>query len=358
MLLPSLALAFLAASTPTDWPRIRPGLELAFPRDHGAHPEYAIEWWYLTGNLESDAGRRFGFQFTVFRTATSPVPAEAGESPDRARQILAGHLAVTDVDSGRTVFAERLRRAGGALARASESDLDVFVENWSLTRDPADRLTLVAADAAQEIGLAFELVPRKPLVLHGDGGYSSKGSDPGNASAYTSWTRLATSGTLTLGGEELRVTGESWFDHEYGSSVLEEGVVGWDWFGLQLGDGRELMLFVLRREDGTRTSASAATLVDRRGVARELAPEAFELRSLDTWTSPRTGAVYPAGWTIAIPGEQLELTLQPLVDDAEIEAGGSTGTAYWEGPVEIQGSVAGRGYAELTGYAGSMQGRI
>jgi predicted secreted hydrolase len=354
-------LALLLAAAPQDgcgWKLVEPGLALDFPADHGSHPRYRNEWWYLTGQLEDEAGARFGFQFTVFRRGLEPGPPQADESPLRARQVFAGHLALTDVARGETRFAERLQRAS-PLARASESELEVVLEDWSLVRGEGDELRLAAADPGQGFGFAFALRPEKPLVLHGEGGVSRKGGAPGNASAYVSWTRLALAGTLVLDGAERRVRGSAWYDHEFGSSVLPEGTVGWDWFGLQLdepdGGRRELMLFVLRDAHGKPGEASAATLVERDGTAHRLARADFVLTQLGAWKSPETGATYPAGWTIAVPSLRLELT--PLVPDCELVSR-TAGIAYWEGPVAVTGSSSGRGYAELTGYAGSLAGRF
>ena len=355
-LVPALLLALAAHAQ--EWERVLPGAQLSFPGDHGAHPDYRIEWWYVTGQVESTAGRRFGFQFTIFRRGLQPGRGGPEESPLRARQVFAGHLAVTDIVNGRTLFAERLRRAGTPLARAGRADLDLVLEDWSMRRDDDGRPLLSAGDATQAIGLELELVPRKPLVLHGQDGYSSKGGEAGNASAYVSWTRLATRGRLEVGGKEIEVSGEAWFDHEYGTSVLEESVVGWDWFGLQLDDGRELMLFLLRGEDGTPGAASAGTLIDVDGTATSLAANDFRIEVDASWTSPRSGATYPARWTLSIPSVELQLQVVPFVADSELGTTSSTGVAYWEGPVGIQGTVRGRGYAELTGYAGSMQGRL
>ncbi len=353
-----LALALLAPAQ--EWRRVEPGLELAFPRDHGAHLEYRTEWWYLTGELVSEGGERFGYQDTVFRSALGerPRPAVPGESPLRARHVLAGHPAVTDVAGGRTLLAERLRRAAAPLARASTEDLDLDLEDWSLRRAAGARLVLAARDPARAIGLELELIPQKPLVLHGERGVSAKGGEQGNASAYVSWTRLAASGRLLLGGAERAVQGSAWFDHEFGSSVLEQGTRGWDWFGLQLDDGRELMLFVLRGADGTAAPASAGTLVAADGTARALSAPDFTVTAQATWTSPRTGARYPARWTLELPAEALRLELVPLVPDAELVTSASTRVTYWEGPVAVRGSAAGRGYAELTGYAGALGGRF
>lgn len=350
--------AGLPDEPPPEHARVLPGLELSYPADHGSHPAYRTEWWYVTGQLVSADGRRFGYQWTVFRQASTAAPERPGESPLRARQVLLGHLALTDVAREDTRFAQRLRRAGSPLASAATGDLDVVLEDWSLRREEGDRLVLRAGEAAHGIRLELELVPEKPLVLHGEGGVSAKGGQPGNASAYASWTRLSTSGRLTLDGEALGVDGASWFDHEFGSSVLPTGVVGWDWFGLQLADGRDLMLFLLRRADGSDDPASAGTLVEADGRARHLSAADLRLASHASWTSPHTGASYPARWTIAVPSADLELEVVPLVADCELVDGGSTGLAYWEGPVELRGTSTGRGYAELTGYAGTMEGRF
>ena len=250
------------------------------------------------------------------------------------------------------------------LARAAEGELEVVLEDWSLRRGARDELRLVAADPERAFGFELALRPAKPLVLHGAGGYSQKGGAAGNASAYVSWTRLALEGTLVLDGAERNVHGAAWFDHEFGSSVLPEGTDGWDWFGLQLDqpDGRELMLFVLRDARGEPIEASAATLVERDGRARALGRADFTLipgaSGPETrWTSPKTGATYPARWTIVIPEAELRLELAPLVSDCELVSR-TTAISYWEGPVAVTGSATGRGYAELTGYAGSLSGRF
>ncbi|NOT30405.1 MAG: carotenoid 1,2-hydratase [Planctomycetes bacterium] len=360
----------LAAAAPQEapqeasqWKSIEPGLTLGFPADHGAHPAYQTEWWYLTGQLEDESGARFGFQFTVFRRGLQPGAPNADESPLRARQVFAGHLALTDVARAETRVAERLQR-NSPLAHAAEGELEVVLEDWSLWRGVRDELTLVAADPERAFGFEFALRPAKPLVLHGQGGYSHKGGAPGNAAAYVSWTRLALEGTLALDGTERIVRGTAWFDHEFGSSVLPEGVDGWDWFGLQLDepDGRELMLFILRDARGEPLEASAATLVERDGTARVLGRADFTLATgtpgPDTsWTSPISGATYPARWAIAVPSVALQLEITPLVSDCELVSR-ATAISYWEGPVAVTGSATGRGYAELTGYAGSLSGRF
>jgi predicted secreted hydrolase len=355
----SLALALLVAPSSQDakWKRVEPGLALTYPADHGAHSEYETEWWYWTGQLADDAGARFGFQFTIFRRGLEPGATREEASPLRASEVYAGHLVLTDVTRGETRFAERLQRAS-PLAHASRDDLALVLDDWTMTRGEGDELHLKAADPAHAFGLEFTLHPEKPLVLHGERGVSRKGDEPGNASAYVSWTRLGVSGTLALDGASRAVRGSAWYDHEFGSSVLAAGIVGWDWFSLQLDDGRELMLFVLRDAEGAPSSSSAATLVARDGTTRTLARDEFTLRASGSWTSPKTHATYPAGWTIAIPSADLALTLAPLVADCELASQASTAVTYWEGPIDVRGSHAGHGYAELTGYAGVMTGHF
>lgn len=342
----------------SGWKRVEPPLALAFPRDHGAHPDFRTEWWYVTGNVEDERGARFGFQLTLFRNGLDPSAPEPGDSPLRAREVYAGHLVVSDVGARRTVLAERLRRASSSLVGASDTELDLALENWSLARRADGVLVAKAADPAHGIGLELELAPRKPLVLHGTGGYSRKGPEPGNASVYASWTRLAASGTLAIEGRARPVRGAAWFDHEWGTSQLGAGVVGWDWFALQLEDGRELALYALRRTDGMPSEFSSGTLVEADGTTRHLARGDFTIEALATWKSPRTRAEYPARWRIVVASAQLDLELEPLVPDSELDTSRSTGVVYWEGPVAITRGAQGRGYAELVGYAGSLAERF
>ncbi len=347
----------LAASD--GWARIGPELELRYPRDHGSHPEYRTEWWYATGNVVDASGSEFGFQFTIFRSGVVPGGANGLDETDapagslRARHVFAAHLAVADVAGGKTHFAERMRRAG-PLAAASETDMQLYVEDWELTRSEGGELRIRATDPLRGIGLDLTLDPARAPILHGDGGYSQKGADAGNASAYMSWTRLDTQGTLTVGGTPRAVGGSAWFDHEFGTSVLEAGVSGWDWFGLQFESGEELMLFTLR---GAR-AAAAATWIGADGSVRVLAPDEFALTPKATWTSSVTGAAYPSVWQIDLRALGLKLEVRAALPDAELRTGGSTGVVYWEGPVRVSGDRRGRGYAELTGYAGSMGGRF
>ncbi len=350
-------LAWGAAAAP-PWAAIAPNLEIVLPRDHGAHLRHRTEWWYLTGLAHTAEGREFGWQLTFFRQGVDPSPPAPGQSALRARHVLAAHLAVADLTAGTFRHAERLRRMGGGLAAASTDDLDIVVEDWWLRREPADRLRLQAADPVAGVRLDLELEPRKRLVRHGVGGYSRKGEQEGNASAYLSWTRLATRGTVAVDGRRMEVRGEAWFDHEWGSSQLGASVVGWDWFALRLADGRELMLYRLRRADGQPEPFSAGTVVAVDGSSRSLAAGDFTVTPRATWRSPATGAVYPARWRLAVPSASLDLEVTSRLAGAEVRAERSTGTIYWEGPVAVTGTAVGEGYVELTGYAGTMAGRF
>jgi predicted secreted hydrolase len=348
-------------ASPADdggWREITGPPELDFPRDHGAHPETRTEWWYVTGLTTGADGGRYGFQITFFRQGLTPGDPEPGSSILRARQIAAAHLAIADVESGEFHHAERLRRSGGGLAGWSTDDLEVWLDDWEMRRDDSGRLTLVAADIETGIGLDLFLEPRKPLVLHGDSGYSQKGPSPGNASAYLSWTRLSVQGQIEIGGVKTGVAGNAWFDHEWGSSQLGDGVAGWDWFSLRLSDGRDLMVYQLRRNDGSADPYSSATVVAADGTGIRLRQDDFELKPLESWTSPATGGRYPVRWRVNVPEHGIHLEVAALLPNAELDGSATTGVVYWEGPVEATGSSRAEGYVELTGYAGSLEGRF
>jgi len=340
------------------WQTVTAPLALEHPRDHGAHLGHRTEWWYLTGTLADAGGRRVGVQLTFFRRGIDPADTAPPASGLAATQVLAAHLAIADPSSGRLLFAERARRAAAGLAGCAEDDLAVFVEDWRLERRADGTLAARAADRERGIAIDLALAPAAPLVLHGDGGVSTKGSEPGNASAYVTWPRLRTGGRVRVGGVELAVSGESWLDHEWGTSQLGAGVAGWDWLGVRLADGRSLMAFRLRRADGTPDPHSAGTLVAADGSARHLAAAELVIEAAGRWTSPATGATYPAALRVRVPSAGLDLELRTWLAGAEIDARASTGVVYWEGPVAVSGTAAGEGYLELTGYAGSLSGRF
>jgi predicted secreted hydrolase len=353
-----LTSAALIHASETGWLSITAPPSLSFPRDHGAHPEVQTEWWYLTANLIGDDGRRYGVQVTFFRHGVDPSKVRSDQSPLRARHALAAHLAVADVDSGVFLHAERVWRADGGFAGFITDDLGVWLGDWELDRLDGDVIAAKSSDRAAGIAVDLRFRPTKPLVRHGDEGYSRKGPDAGNASVYVSWTRLEVGGSLTLDGRELAVAGEGWFDHEWGTSQLGEGVVGWDWLSLRLSDGSELMVYRLRRRDGSADPFSSGTVVLPDGSARRLEVNEVVLEPTAKWTSPNSGGEYPSGWRVRVPTEGLDLAVEPLLQGAEVDGRASTGVVYWEGPVRLSGSHGGEGYAELTGYAGSLAGRF
>jgi predicted secreted hydrolase len=330
----------------------------AFPADHGPHPNYQTEWWYYTGNVETAAGRHFGYQLTFFRRGLVP-PEERAERPSAwaADDVYMAHFTLTDVDGGRYRSFERFARGAAGLAGAEALPYRVWLEDWEVAESGPGVYRLRAAQ--DSLALDLRLEPRKEPVLHGEQGYSRKGTEAGNASYYYSQTRLATSGTVRVGETVFDVTGASWMDHEFSTSALDAGQVGWDWFGLQLDDGSELMVFHLRRADGSVDPFSGGTFVAPDGSARVLAEQDFSIEAGGTWRSARSGAEYPARWTVRVPEEELVLQVEPYLADQELQGS----VVYWEGAVRVHGEragvrVQGAGYVELTGYAGSMEGRF
>ena len=356
-----LALLLLCGAAPVplgadDWLQAEAPREWSFPRDHGAHPEYATEWWYFTGNLADTAGAAYGYQLTLFRVG---VRREAPEGNAWAvRDLYLGHLAISDGDGGRFLYADRVSRTGPGLAGASTAGLHVWLLDWSAHME-GDEIRVMARTG--QLALDLTLQPDKPVVLHGDRGLSRKGPRPGQASYYASFPSLATRGTLRTGADSppVPVNGVSWFDQEFGSNQLAEDQAGWDWFSLHLGGGRELMLYVLRRTDGSVGPASSGTLILRDGSAVHLLLEQFSVEVLDTWDSPHSGARYPSRWRVRVPEYGIDKELEPLLADQELVTDGTTGVVYWEGAVREPGardSSACRGYVELTGYAGELGG--
>ena len=342
-----------------SWRSADSGYTLVFPRDHAAHPDYRIEWWYYTGNLEAAGGRRFGYQVTFFRAGVDRRPV----NPSRwaIRDLYMAHLAVTDVARGEHHVAERLNRAGVGWAGADPETLHVWNDGWSLTlEEGAHRLVAASDDGRLDVDLRLE--PAAPPVLHGDDGYSRKGNEPGNASHYYSLTRLPTTGRLTVGGEAFDVDGQSWMDHEFGTSFLEPAQAGWDWFSIQLDDGTDLMLYTMRRLDGSVDPWSSGTVVTPAAVTRLRAGD-YRLVPGRRWTSPDSGGSYPVAWRIAVPPLGIELRAEAAVDAQELRTGRSTGVTYWEGTIDVRGTrggtpVTGRGYLEMTGYAGPPLSRV
>ncbi len=343
----------------TGYARALEAREWDFPADFGAHTDFQTEWWYYTGNLADENGRRFGFQFTIFRRAISPEPL-ASESEWRAGQIYMVHFTVTDVGGEHFYHQQRFSRGGAGLAGATVDPLyRVWLEDWQIiAEDASAENTRITADAGEfAVDLALQQV--KPPALQGQNGLSPKSGDPGNASYYYSLTRLLTNGTLRIGDETFTVSGTTWKDHEFSTSALGTTALGWDWFGLILDDQRELMLGQIRLTNGGTEPAFGGLLVNPDGSTRYLKHDDFQIDVTSTWDSPHTGATYPAGWEIQVDigeAEPLNITLTPLLADQELH--GLGGVDYWEGAVQISGDASGYGYAELTGYVQTMTGRF
>jgi predicted secreted hydrolase len=321
-----------------------------FPADHGPHPEFRNEWWYVTGNLDDEDGRRFGFELTFFRFALAPI-VPASTSAWRTNQVYIAHLAVTDAGDERFLVAQRYSRGAAGLAGAEAEGSRIWIDDWALTRDSADTWRLRAHDDAFGIELGLRAV-RAP-VLNGDAGLSQKSAEPGNASYYYSITRLQTEGSIRIGERDYRVSGLSWLDREWSTSALAPDQAGWDWFALQLDDGSELMFYQLRKRDGSRDATSAGTHVSPDGVVSKLGANEVELTVQDRWASP-AGGEYPSRWSLSVPRFGLDFVITPVLADQEL----FTTVRYWEGAVDVRGqngAAAGRGYVELTGYAASPE---
>ena len=338
-----------------SWRLASPTYELSFPRDHAAHPDYRIEWWYYTGNLSTREGRRFGYQLTFFRVGVDPNPVNPSQWT--VRDLHMAHLAITDIDGGVHRVAERLNRTGVGWAGASTDSLDVWNEDWRATAsERTHRLQAMDANQTGRLRLDLRLDSDAAPVLHGDQGFSQKGEDVGNASHYYSFTRLATRGRLEVDGEAFDVTGTSWMDHEFGSSFLEADQAGWDWFSIQLNDGTDLMVYTLRDLDGRADIRSSGTVVTSEGITH-LKSDDVRLSPRRRWISSVSGAAYPVDWHIDIPSLGLKLEVSAAIDAQELVTAQSTGVTYWEGAVGATGThdgvlVSGEGYLEMTGYAG------
>jgi predicted secreted hydrolase len=324
--------------------------DFKFPQDHGPHPNFRNEWWYLTGNLDDEKGRRFGFEVTFFRFALRPG-APKHDSNWRSNQVYIAHFAITDADRDRFFVAQKFSRDALGLAGAQADPFQVWVDDWRLSASTGDVTNWQLHAADDEIEINVSLLPLRAPVLQGIDGLSQKSDEKGNASYYYSITRWDTAGTLDIGSESFRVSGLSWLDREWSSSALSSQQQGWDWFSLQLTDGSDLMFYNIRRTDGSQDEHSAGTWISQSGETAVIDRSEIEIDVTNEWQNP-DGDSYPAGWTVRLPKKDLTLTIVPVIDDQEL----STTVRYWEGAVDVSGersgrSVNGRGYVELTGYA-------
>jgi len=351
-----LVLAFLlafgsvlsAGAQAIDYPAVRPGAALAFPRDHGAHPAFRTEWWYVTGWLRAEDGRDLGFQVTFFRTR----PAIDPSNPSRfaPAQVLFAHAAISDPEVGHLLHGERAARAGFGIAEATEGDAVVRLRDWSFEHIGGERFRTRVGTS--DFTLALDLDPTQPIMLQGENGYSRKGASPDDASYYYSLPHLAVRGELTREGRTQAVTGEAWLDREWSSNFLSPGAVGWDWTGLNFDDGGAMVAFRIRGQDGNALWAGGS-LRRPDGTIRRFEPGDVAFETTGEWRSPRTDALYPVRQTLRIrlPEGERVLPLTPMFEDQELDGRSGGLPVYWEGAVTVPG---GRGYLELTGYANPL----
>ncbi len=330
-----------------------PGYHLTFPADHAAHPAYRTEWWYYTGHLRTTTGRTYGYQLTFFRHRLDSSGPTLKPSQWFADHIYLAHMAITDERKQRFIFGEKRNRAALGLAGASAKRYHVWNEAWL-----AERLGSVHHLQGDLPGFKLNVIltPSKPPVLHGQQGWTRKGEGKGHASYYYSYTRMKTEGVLHTDEGVVEVEGVSWMDHEFGSKLLQADQVGWDWFSIQLANDYELMLYHVRHRDGRMGPYAFGTLVRPNGSSVSLRGEDFQVQAGASWKSPTSGAVYPQGWTVRVPGEDLTLQLDPVMAAQELVTENSTRVTYWEGRVRVQGTRRGQategvGYVEMTGYA-------
>jgi len=347
------AAADLSGFARADKPR-----QFKFPADFGAHPDYQTEWWYYTGNLDTADGHHFGYQLTFFRRALQPPDNAAPRASDWAtQQVYMAHFALTDVRAGRFEAFERLSRSAGGLAGAQASPYQVWLDDWSVKETGANTTQLHAAKG--DLAIDLTLTDTTGPVLQGDHGYSQKGSEPGEASYYYSLPHLESHGDIMVGAVSYQVSGLSWMDHEFSTSALAIDQVGWDWFALQLSNGSELIVYQIRKADGSIDPFSSGTLIAPDGSSTQLNRADFQIIVETTWKSPHTQATYPSRWRLNVPSINLSLEIEPYLADQELNLSYS----YWEGAVHFSGTAAGQvvngdGYIEMTGYANSMSGQF
>jgi predicted secreted hydrolase len=355
----ALLLIFAVMPLAAQYQKALPGYQYQFPRDDFNHPNYQTEWWYYTGNLVSSDGHRFGFELTFFRQGVNRSIAQPSDWD--VRDIYLAHLALSDLDAGRFYHTERTNRAGPGLAGASEQLSKVWNGNWQVQWEGGQQQLQAIAD---NFSLRFAMTSHKPAIIHGKNGVSQKEAGTGQASHYISFTRLITKGTIQLNGKEYAVEGTSWMDHEFFTNQLDSNQSGWDWVSLQFDDDTELMLYRLRRKDGSVDPFSAGTYIDAHGKSTYLSVADFSMQPENEkgehYTSPETRAVYPIAWRVTVPLLRLDLRITTPLKTQELVSSMGTVLSYWEGSITIRGTRDGRpatgvGYLEMTGYAGALR---
>ena len=353
-----LLLPMQAHAASTEWKEALPGWKYVFPRDHGPHSNFKTEWWYATGNLTDKQGHEYGFQLTFFRQGILPGGKPAGSSRFRLSELPFAHFAFTDV--GAHTFRSYQISSRGAFGEAGFAippGRMAWLNDWSLAMNDRGDLMLKADTQQQgeERGVNLKLVEERAPLIHGVDGISSKSSKPGHASHYYSLTHLKATGSVIVNGKAHAVSGLVWFDHEWATNQLDKGDSGWDWSGLHLSNGDDLMIFQIRDSQG-KPSFLTGTLRTPEGKVQTI--NDLSMTPHDLWKSPHTGGLYPSSWDIKIPSRNLELTLSPKVSDQELVL---SPFAYWEGAVRAKGvksgtSITAEGYLEMTGYGGKTLG--
>lgn len=354
--IPLLVLASAVGAVGSDWKTAEPGWNYVFPRDHHAHEDFKTEWWYFTGNVVDEAGRRFGYEITFFRDGIRP-PGERTRPVSRfvINDLKFAHFAITDVSGARFRFQQKTSRGSFGEAGFRDGERVAWIEDWKLVLNDDGSFDLAAT--SDSAAAQLHLRPDKSPVVHGENGVSAKAASEGHASHYYSVTRLETTGELRVGERAHAVKGESWFDHEWATNQLAPEQIGWNWLGLQFSDGSELMLYQMRLADGRLDPSSSGTLIDADGSTTHLHAGDYRMTATRFWKSKTTSAQYPVTWRIEVPARQLQFTVSPALDDQELALGPLT---YWEGAVDVTGTrggaaISGRGYLELTGYAGPLK---
>lgn len=342
-----------------------PGYKFAFPRDHASHEAFKTEWWYYTGHLKSEDGQKYGYELTFFRSGVSPSEkqtkaANNGKLQNGHTNVYLAHFAVSDIKNKKFLFYEKLTRSGLSLGKASSNVLHIYNDGWRA--DEAGNSMILTADA-EKAGIKLMLSSNKPPVIHGKDGVSQKADCVGCASHYYSMTRLNTSGLIFIDGKEKRVSGTSWMDHEFGSNQLTEEQIGWDWYSLQLSDNTELMLYMMRKRDGTIDKNSSGTIIGADGKTEHISLSQFKVRPRTKWTSQASKGIYPMNWEIEIPDKQIKIQVNAEFEHQELVTKRSTDVTYWEGAASITGTkngkpIAGDGYVEMTGYSEKFRKNI
>jgi predicted secreted hydrolase len=332
-----------------------PGRKLSLPGDHYSHPDFRTEWWYYTGHLETESGKRYGYQVTFFRFGLRDRQKEL-KNPPPFSELYMAHFALSDIHQKKFLFRERINRGYDNKAGAATDRYLVWNEDWKVE---GNERTHVIQVNDRGTSLKLRLLSLKPPAFHGQNGLSQKGEGDGRASYYYSLTRMQTEGEIAVDGNKEKVRGLSWMDHEFGSNQLREDQVGWDWFSIQLDNNTEVMLYLIRRKDGSPDPYSSGTLVKADGTTKHLRLEDFQIEILERWRSAKSGGDYPMKWKVAVPSEDIALEIVPAFRDQELITNRSTRVTYWEGAVQIGGkvrnkSIFGSGYVEMTGYAGKL----